>query len=598
MLLYDQYGQEIPEEHYSLPHAGRQLVPDISDRIYLDPARNLTPAKVDRILSNASNGDVEEQAELAEMILEKNHAIADAFDVRCKAVLGLPWHVEGSEETPVAKKAADAFEKALRSAGKNGTDSFRSLLSDMLHSLIVGYSVDEIIWGSGGSLVGFASIPARHIDFLHSYEPRIRLSDGGSVELQSNKFIYAKTRLHGSDPCRGGYIRPLAWLFCFMQLGMKDLLSFMERYGMPFVLAKVSDESFQNERNQLLQLIRKFGSGGGGLVTHGTEVEFVQAGNSAGEIYFELQKFLDDSVHRLLLGQTASSGDGGGLSKDGAQDQVRQDLLEADAVYLADVITQQLAIPWTTFNFPPGTPVPRLVFDVTPPEDKEKLASTVKTLFDSGFEADPAEMSEHFGIKLKAKGGQEGNVPAEGIDNVTLKQKYDAMGVAIRAGLLTATPDIEEMTRRELGLPAMSTAVQKAWEATGGIRQPITLQHGESAAVEEALDVESGEDKAMSDLSDRSDKSDRTDNLSPGTVKWLGPLAEELEKLSQATEAGEFGRILHNLAYESEPFGSSGEFEEELEGVIYDGFCAGAMAADRTLSKKLKGKNNGLQRRK
>ena len=372
----------------------------------------------------------------------------------------------------------------------------------MLKSLIVGYSVHEIIWGSGGELIGFAPVQARFIDFLHSYEPRIRLSDGSTMELLPNKFIYAQTRLHGPDPCRGGYIRPLAWLFCFMQLGMKDLLSFMERYGMPFVLAKVSDESFQNERNQLLQLIRKFGSGGGGLVTHGTDVQFVQAGNSAGDIYFELQKFFDDAVHRLLQGQTASSGDGGGLSGDNAQAKVRQDILEADAAYLSDVINQYLAIPWTAFNCPPGTALPRLVFDVTPPEDKEKLAATVKTLYESGFEADPAEMSEHFGIKL---------------------------------------------TRRKIDPP----------------------------------------ERTLSDLSDRSDRSDK---LSPGAVKWLGPLAGKLEKLSKATEPGEFGSLLHELAYDDELFGPSEAFEQELEGSMYDAFCAGALAEDQTLDRKLKGK--------
>ena len=103
-MLYDQYGREIPPQQYEKPISGRSLIGDVTDRIYLDVARNLTPAKVDRILSNASHGDVEEQAELSELILEKNHVIADAFDIRCKAVLGLPWHVEEGEDTPAGKR--------------------------------------------------------------------------------------------------------------------------------------------------------------------------------------------------------------------------------------------------------------------------------------------------------------------------------------------------------------------------------------------------------------------------------------------------------------------------------------------------------------
>ena len=91
-------------------------------------------------------------------------------------------------------------------------------------------------------------------------------------------------------------------------------------------------------------------------------------------------------------------------------------------------------------------------------------------------------------------------------------------------------------------------------------------------------------------LSDLSDRPDGLDKLSPGTVKWLGPLAGELEKLSKATEPGEFGSLLHELAYGDELFGPSEAFEQEVEGSMYDAFCAGALAEDQTLDRKLKGK--------
>ena len=111
--------------------------------------------------------------------------------------------------------------------------------------------------------------------------------------------------------------------------------------------------------------VSSFGSSGGGLVTQGTEIVPVQAPNTTGDVYFKVLEFFDNAVHRLLQGQTASSGDGGGLSKDNAQDKVRQDILESDVEYLADIINAQLAAPWCRFNFG-GTPVPKLTFDVAP----------------------------------------------------------------------------------------------------------------------------------------------------------------------------------------------------------------------------------------
>lgn len=384
---------------------GRMILPDLSDRSYEDVSRNLTPARLDRILTAADSGDAADQAELAELILEKNHTIADAFSVRCNALLGLEWHIEPGDDTPRAKQAAKDFEQALCSCGRpSGTDSFTDLLADLMKSLISGYAVSEIIWEPGGILAGFGAVNPHDLDFLNSFVPRIRVCNAGqSQELTPGKYLFAQYRMHGPDPVRGGYIRPLAWLHCFIQCNLKDLLAFIERYGMPFVLAKVSDDSFNNERSQLLNMIRNFGSAGGGLVTQGTDIVPVQAPNTTGDVYFSVLKFFDDAVHRLLLGQTASSGDGGGLSKDNAQDKVRQDLLESDARYIEDVVNSQLAPVWTAFNCPAGTPAPAIVFDVDPPENLEQEAAVLKTLYEAGFEADEQEVSAKFGWKLKRR---------------------------------------------------------------------------------------------------------------------------------------------------------------------------------------------------
>ena len=100
------------------------------------------------------------------------------------------------------------------------------------------------------------------------------------------------------------------------------------------------------------------------------------------------------------------------------------------------------------------------------------------------------------------------------------------MGVAIRAGLLTATPEIEEQTRQELGLPPLPDAARRAWEATGGIRQPITLKAAESEAVNEALDV----DSASAPMSDTAPQDKRKTELADALEEWLGPMADSIER--------------------------------------------------------------------
>ena len=150
---------------------------------------------------------------------------------------------------------------------------------------------------------------------------------------------------------------------------------------------------------------------------------------------------------------------------------------------------------------------------------------------------------------------------------MSLKDKYVALGVAIRAGLLTATPEIEEQTRTELGLPAMSPEVKKAWEATGGIRQPITLKSAESEAVADALDVDDKGKMAMGDaVTDR-----RGDPL-----KAIAELAER-EDLSDA----DFKRELMAMASEA-GFGEMDDFETVIQNVIAAGIAAGREHTRRT----------------
>ena len=153
------------------------------------------------------------------------------------------------------------------------------------------------------------------------------------------------------------------------------------------------------------------------------------------------------------------------------------------------------------------------------------------------------------------------------------------MGVAIRAGLLTATPEIEEQTRRELGLPPISDAVRKSWEATGGIRQPITLKTAEEAAVSEALDVD---DRAAAAQVLPMAAETAADPLD----EWLGPVQRELSALTgEDLDEEAFKTRLLSLA-SGAGFGDSGNFEQVLENIICAGIAAGRQRAAAAVSRR------------
>ncbi len=385
-------------------YKGRYAIEEVSDRFRYGATTVYTPERLKTIFDAANSGDIEQLCLCGREMLERNWDIIGAMEQRSAAIQGVQFDVQPGGDDAADVSAAKAFENALRSCGElNGLDTFHDLIGHLTSAVVMPFASSEIVWGDGGSLEGFAMIEPYHFTLRDSFVPRLVCDEwpGGMPEEEAkNRFLFHQFR-RKPDPVRSGKIRVLAWLHCFQNWPLKDLFSFIERFGMPFVVAKVDKKTWDDERTALHALIRNFGPNGGGVFTQSTQLELLNAANTGGDnVYFKALQFTHDAIYTLLVGQLASSGESAGLSKGDAQSAVRQDILEADARSIESTVRAGFAAPWTAFNFGPGVAVPKIHFQVEPVEDLASLATTVATLFNAGLEADPAEMSEKFGIKL------------------------------------------------------------------------------------------------------------------------------------------------------------------------------------------------------
>lgn len=374
---------------------------ELEDRRGEDASRDLTPAKVDRIMAQANSGDSREQCRLARELLEKSDRVAHALETRKNAVLGCAWKIVPGEPGKAGEEAAARLQAQLEECGDGDLrEGFHDLLEDMMYSLLSGFLVSEILWVDGGDIAGFQSLPGEAMHFMDGFLPRLVTREQPlGVELPRERFIFHRWRRGGHDPARGGLIRPLAWLHCFRSIGVKDALSFIERYGMPFAVAKVDDAAWAADWRVMQRLIKSFGPSGGGVVTKNVELELLES-RSDGEVYFRLLEYLDQAIEKVLLGQLASSGESAGLSKGDAQSQVRQDILESDCRALMRSIDLQVCKSWSRYNLGESARAPRLLIEYEAPEDRLTLAQTLQTLSAAGLEADEEEMSRRFGMKL------------------------------------------------------------------------------------------------------------------------------------------------------------------------------------------------------
>lgn len=373
------------------------------DRTAADASRGLTPAKLDGIFVAANGGDPRAQARLAMELEEKDWDAAHALETRRAAVRGAGWAIKpsrGREEDPTAKAIAEKAEAML-----GDLDALPDLLEHCLRGIMPGYAVAEILWaGSGTGIEGFNFIAPNVIGFKDSMEPLICTQTSPLGEpLVPNKFVVHRHQARSGDLTRGGLIRPLGWMFCFSQAGIKDLLRFSEKFGMPFVSARIDENAWKNDRLKIAQLIRNFGSDGGGVFSKGVEIEMLQAAQTGGDLYFKMLEYFQAAKTRVILGQTATSGDAQGFSSGGAQAAVRQDILESDAAQVAATIRRSILTPWTAWNYGPAAPVPVFEFDVGQEEDARKLSLVVESLGRAGYVVEINELSKRVGLPLSLK---------------------------------------------------------------------------------------------------------------------------------------------------------------------------------------------------
>ena len=316
----------------AIPQSGAFLLPMPGDRSRYESMVTYTPERLTSIMSAANSGDIEQLAICAREIMERNWDVIGAMEQRADAISGVKWDIVPGGAEEIDKAAAKAFAAELAECGElNGYDTFYDLIRNLTDAVIAPFAAAEIIWTPGGGLGGFKTVDAWHFTLRESFVPRLICDEfPNGMELPPDKFVIHRFKKK-QDPARSGLIRTLAWLHVFQNFPIKDLFSFVERYGMPFVLAKVDRQTWEEELVKLHQMVRQFGPSGGGVVTNSTDISLLQAANSEGNVYFRLLDYTREAIYRTLVVPLASSSAGQGLSGGGAQSAVRQDILEADA---------------------------------------------------------------------------------------------------------------------------------------------------------------------------------------------------------------------------------------------------------------------------
>lgn len=358
------------------------------------PSTFITPAKLRALFEDAEGNDIQAQHELFADMEERDSAIAAALATRKLAVLGLDWRV-------VEPRGANPAEQQLAEAAQNYFDNLAhldDLLMDLMDAVGHGFAALEITWQLQGSL----NMPARFTPIAQSW---FRWDDHDNLLLKTPDnptgeplwqmgWVVHRHKNRSVQSARGGLFRTLAWLYMFKHYSAHDFAEFLELYGMPIRIGKYGAGATEKEKQTLLRAVAEIGHNAAGIMPEGMMIELHQAasGTTAGNNPFmTMIEWCEKSATRLILGQTLTSGADGKASTNALgqiHNEVRHDLLVADARRLAQTINRQILEPFLRVNFAIGedTRLPQFEFDTREAADLAAIAEALPKLVDVGVQ--------------------------------------------------------------------------------------------------------------------------------------------------------------------------------------------------------------------
>ncbi len=429
--ILDAYGR--PYETKSLDkELAAPSVSGVRTAWYDAVSGGLTPRKLAGILTAAAEGDATEYLTLAMEMEEKEPHYASVLSTRKLALEGLQRQVIAASDDKRDKEIADACADMLDSCN---IDDHRADLAD---GVAKGYSVLEIMWtGSKRWDPRLEWRDQRWFMFDKVSGQELRLRDENireGIALPPAKFIIHKPKIRTGLPIRGGLARLAAWAFIFKTYSLKDWMAFAEVFGTPLRLGRYGPQATQDDINTLLRAMIGLGTDGLAAIPESMKIDFVQASNISGatDLFERLATYMDKQVSKAILGQTMTADEGASLSQSKTHENVRHDILRADARQMAGSINRDLIRPFVDLNFGQQERYPRLDIPVPDPEDQEKWMRVVERFVRLGGKVSASTVADRLNIPAPAEGDELLTPPATGgmMPNIALNRAMNSAASA------------------------------------------------------------------------------------------------------------------------------------------------------------------------
>ncbi|WLI50622.1 DUF935 domain-containing protein [Pseudomonas sp. FP833] len=406
--IVDQYGRPIQYDKLTEELAAAQTT-GIRQVWHQSVASGLTPGRLAAILQGAAEGNAHDYLTLAEEMEEKDLHYASVLGTRKLAISGLSIRVEAASDDAEDVRRADQLKEIIDSP------EFGELQADLTDAMGKGYAVSEIMWDRSGKTwnpARFEPRDQRFFQFDRDTGRELRLLDEADmvngVALAPYKFIVHLPRIRSGLPIRGGLARLAAVGYMCKAWTWKDWMGFADIFGMPMRVGRYGPGASKDDIATLMSAVANLGSDAAAVIPESMRIDFTQAANvaGAGDFFKGLAEWWDKQVSKAVVGQTMSTDDGSSQAQATIHNEVRLDLLQADAKAESNTLNRCFVRPWCDLNFAPGRNYPRLIIDVPQPEDIKILISALKELVPLGLRVEQSVIRDKLNLPAPAAGAE------------------------------------------------------------------------------------------------------------------------------------------------------------------------------------------------
>lgn len=251
---------------------------------------DLTAGQLSAILYKLDQGWLDDWADLCEFAL-CDDTLMSLYASRVQRVLQASWKVKPNQfGDPAKAKLAAEFCHEQMGRLVNQQEALRY----MLHALAVGISCSAMEWDSYRATTGALTYFMRKLHFRHPHRFRYddqwrpRLWDGGKyntivkagggVYTQWGKTLDPRCWLVHQHyeivgyPNVSGFMRGAIWTWMFARWADKFGIQALEKYGNPYLYAKVSPNTPLHVREQIRSDLEDLSNDHAGVIDQGTDI--------------------------------------------------------------------------------------------------------------------------------------------------------------------------------------------------------------------------------------------------------------------------------------------------------------------------------------